>query len=156
MKCFREEAPRVALPDSTTTQIRVFFFPLIQNCPQSGKSKNKWQVEKHSSSGTLLFTVLNSVGKETPVYLGDNGMRKEGSPSLFLFHLQLMAKTCICNNASIPFNCFTATRDTNWLIQHAWIWLWWCVHITMITKIQCRISSCCHFFFPFCFPLWKY
>jgi len=49
-------------------------------------------VEKHSS-GILLFTVLNSVGKEIPVYLGDNGMRKEASPSLFLFHLQLMAKT---------------------------------------------------------------
>lgn len=52
-------------------------------------------MDKHSSSGILLHTVLNSTGKETPVYLGENGMRKEGSSSLFRFHLQLMAKTCL-------------------------------------------------------------
>lgn len=92
MNCFREKAPWVALPDSTITKIHNFF--LIQNCLQFGKSRNK-QVEKHSLSAILLFTVLNSIGKVSPVYLCDNGRRKEGSPSLFLFHLQCTAKACL-------------------------------------------------------------
>lgn len=54
----------------------------------------------------------------------------------------------------IHCNCFSATWETNWLTQCAWVWLWQYMRITKIAKIQCRISSRWHFsFFVFLPPL---
>lgn len=57
-------------------------------------------------SGILFFTLLNSVGKETPVYLGENSRRKEGSLSSLLFYLSIHMDI----DMSIHFNCFMVTR----------------------------------------------
>lgn len=63
----------------------------------SGKTLIKWY--------SAFYSTDNSVGKETPAYLGDNSLP---SPS-----------TAYGNDISICFNCFTATRGTDWCIQGA-------------------------------------